>query len=223
MEAAGCDDVRLFSTLRMESARCTAGSSGGGFSAQGDGAGEIDLSHLPGVQSASPDAVMTFSSSAGGSGDATAASVEQVAKWPPWGLDRINQAALPLDGNTSTACYPAHGAGVTVYVVDTGIAVEHAQFVGRASGVVAPGAPFNTSADGTGHGSHVAGIMAGRLTGVAPAATVVDVRFITPEDTGRIVDAISAMEYVAAIKARARRSKIVMNMSFGYDLAHAGA
>lgn len=223
VEAAGCDAVRLFPTLRMASARCAAGSSGGGISAQNDGAGAVDLSRLPGVQSVSPDAVMTFSSSAGESGDATAASVRQLATWPPWGLDRINQEALPLDNITSMACYPARGAGVTVYVLDSGIAAGHEHFGGRASGVVAPGAQINTFSDMSGHGSHVAGTIAGKWTGVAPAATVVGVRVIKDDRTGTVVDVISAIEYVAAIKAASRRSKIVMNMSIGFPMAHVGA
>src|SRR5687768_16889464 len=53
-----------------------------------------------------------------------------------WGLDRIDQAQLPLD-----ASYTYHdnaGAGVRVYVIDTGILETHDEFSGR----VLPGADF---------------------------------------------------------------------------------
>lgn len=210
--AAGCDAVRLFPTLRMASARCTSRSGRGG-----GGRGRVDLSRLPGVASAVPDAVVTAAAPADAAVAAPAAANGTVS----WGLNRINQASLPLDGSTATPCYPSRGAGVTVYVADSGIAAGHAQFGGRASGVVAPGAPFGTPADGTGHGSHVAGIIAGATTGVAPAATLVGVRVLDANGRGRMVDVISALEYVGAIKVADAHAKVVINLSLGSSSAGA--
>ena len=47
---------------------------------------------------------------------------------PPWGLDRIDQTALPLDQEYS---YVSTGAGVTVYVIDSGLRTSHQEFTGR--------------------------------------------------------------------------------------------
>src|SRR3989475_11280680 len=74
------------------------------------------------------------------------------ANGDPWGLDRIDQRALPLSG---TYTYASTGAGVHVYLIDTGIWTSHPEFEGRAD-IVYDVAGLN-GLDCNGHGTAVAG------------------------------------------------------------------
>src|SRR4051812_19522039 len=87
------------------------------------------------------------------------------------GLDRIDQRALPLNGTYS---YTSTGAGVTAYVIDTGIRKTHSEFGGRAVNGTDTTTPVPvTSDDCNGHGTHVAGTIGGATYGVAKAVKLV--------------------------------------------------
>jgi subtilisin family serine protease len=116
-----------------------------------------------------------------------------------WGIDRINQRQLPLDGQYD---YSNDGTGVTAYVVDTGVRVTHDEFGGRAvlgPSFVSddPGNPNpGTSLDCHGHGTHVAGILGGATYGVARGVRIVSVRVLNCAGAGSSVDLISAIDWI---------------------------
>ncbi|MFD3729303.1 S8 family peptidase [Streptomyces sp. NPDC058671] len=88
-----------------------------------------------------------------------------------WGLDRVDQGALPLNGAYTA---PNTGAGVTAYVIDSGIRTSHNDFGGRASWGTNTIDSNNT--DCHGHGTHVAGTLGGASYGVAKGVKLVGVK-----------------------------------------------
>ncbi|WP_327693866.1 S8 family peptidase [Streptomyces sp. NBC_00459] len=114
----------------------------------------------------------------------------------PWGLDRIDQAALPLSG---TYTYPdTAGAGVTAYVIDTGVRITHSQISGRATNGYDAVDGDSVAQDGNGHGTHVATTIAGSTYGVAKAAKIVAVRVLDNAGSGTTAGVIAGIDWVTA-------------------------
>ncbi|MFI8261310.1 MULTISPECIES: S8 family peptidase [unclassified Streptomyces] len=132
-----------------------------------------------------------------------------------WGLDRIDQREWDRvngkgDGQFTTA---GNGAGVTAYILDTGIDYTHDEFGGRATfGFDAMGDGRN-GLDCNGHGTHVAGTVAGKTYGVARKANLVSVRVLGCDGAGTYSGMIAGLDWVA----KNAKQPAVLNGSLGGD------
>ena len=178
-----------------------------------------DIRQRPGVRSVEPDELITTE---------TVQTISSSRSDDNWGLDRIDQKTAALDGRFHYLD-TAGGAGVDVYVVDTGLRTTHSEFVGRVgTGYFVPsvtdpetGQAYNLSSpeDDCGHGTHVAGIAAGTKYGVAKRATVIPVK-IFPGGSAAICDRgtsvtafIQGIDWILANRSRTRPA--VANLSLG--------
>ena len=166
-----------------------------GFAARLSAPAGAALASNPLVASVEPDQVMR-------------ADVTQSmdANGDPWGLDRIDQGALPL---SRTYTYTSTGAGVHAYIIDTGIWTLHPEFGGRANNVFdAYGA---TGEDCNGHGTHVSGTIGAATYGVAKGVSLHGVRVLSCAGIGLNSDVIAGVDWVSANHI----NPAVANMSLG--------
>ena len=124
-----------------------------------------------------------------------------------WGIDRIDQAALPL---STTYTYTPTGAGVRAYILDTGIRLSHAEFAGRVSSGY-DAVDGGSADDCNGHGTHVAGTVGGTVYGVAKGVSLVAVRVLDCQGNGTTSGVIAGIDWVTANAVR----PAVANMSLG--------
>jgi aqualysin 1 len=136
----------------------------------------------------------------------------------PWHLDRVDQRTLPMDG---TYQYDRTGAGVTVYVIDSGIRITHNEFGTRASYGYdfVWNDPQESSAekgdyegvDCRGHGTSVAALVGGHTSGVAKDVSLVSVRVLGCSNSSPVSRVIAGIDWVT----KNRVLPAVANMSLG--------
>ncbi|MGW4896679.1 S8 family peptidase [Kitasatospora sp. NPDC004240] len=164
----------------------------------------------PAVASVEQDATHHLDAAPGSESDAAAAAASVAG----WGLDRIDQRNLPLD-NAYAA--PNTGAGVTVYLVDSGLRTTHSQFAGRAAIGVDLVGDGRAGADCIGHGTHVAGTVGGKDYGVAKGAKLVSVRVTPCNDSIPTSAIISAADWVT--KHAVKPAVVNMSINGGVSAA----
>ena len=155
---------------------------------------------------------------------AVSPSVQSAPNSAPWQLDRINQRNADLDGNADFGSLT--GAGVNIYIVDSGVRGTHEEFGGR---VIAGIDPVSSSgrdvvsprtSDCDGHGTHVAALAAGKNVGVARGATVIAVRVLNCDGLGTVAHVVAALKWIRSHHVSGKAA--VVNLSLGVDRNVAG-
>ncbi|GAA2984032.1 S8 family peptidase [Actinokineospora diospyrosa] len=131
---------------------------------------------------------------------------------PSWGLDRIDQRGVTGDKSYT---YPNGGAGVTAYIIDTGIRMSHQDFGGRAVSGTDKVDNDADASDCNGHGTFVSGVVGGAAHGVAKQARLVGVRVLNCYGSGRWVNVIAAIDWMIADHQAGRPAVANMSLSSG--------
>ncbi|QRW06453.1 Serine protease [Ceratobasidium sp. AG-Ba] len=141
----------------------------------------------------------------------------------PWGISRISRTTrLPRGSSVHNTNYVFNrkpsGAGVDVYVIDTGVNTAHVDFGGRARW----GATFGgyQNRDGHGHGTHVAGTIGGKRYGVAKAASIIAVKTLGDDNRGYMSDVIAGVDWATRQAMMIGRPSVI-NLSIEHQPARA--
>lgn len=174
-----------------------------GFAAKLNSLQLATVRNTPGVQAVEQDAVVTAL-------DVDTMDDKATAPRAPasWGLDRIDQRDLPLNNAYTTS---HDGAGVTAYIVDSGIDFTHNEFGGRARPGFDAINDGRNGADCHGHGTHVAGTVGGTTYGVAPKVNLVSVRVLGCDGRGSWSGIVAGFDWLASHAAK----PAVANVSLG--------
>jgi len=134
-----------------------------------------------------------------------------------WGITRIAYTALPATGSPYLYNSLA-GAGVDVYVIDTGILTTHVDFGGRASSVY-NAITTEQPTDLNGHGTHCSGTIGGTTYGVAKLVNLYAVKVLSASGSGTTAGVVAGVGYVTNNKSAARKSVASMSLGGGASTA----
>jgi subtilisin family serine protease len=129
----------------------------------------------------------------------------------PWGLDRIDQQALPLSTTYDDGDF--QGANTKSYVVDSGIDPSNTDFEGRVTTGYDAVQDGLGSGDCDGHGTHVAGTIGSKTFGVAKKTTLIPVRVLDCAGSGLYSSVIAGLNWIAGNYIPGEPA--VVNMSLG--------
>ncbi|MFW6028460.1 MAG: S8 family serine peptidase [bacterium] len=131
----------------------------------------------------------------------------------PWGVEYVRNDTVPA----TDSC----GEGIHVYVLDTGIDLDHPNLTPVGKSVDCTKGCGSGGDDKNGHGTHVAGSIGARgngnsddVLGVSPAVHLHSVQVLKPGGTGSMSDIIDGIDYVAD-QAINLDAPVVANMSLG--------
>lgn len=157
-----------------------------------------------------------------------------------WGMRRVNSATNPYSGVNVTGDYnyTLDGTGVDVVIMDSGLQIDHPEFqdaagvtrVQQINWATASGLSFTQSVnhyrDYDGHGTHVAGTVAGKAYGWAKNSRIYSVKLQGLEGSGDSGTGITVTNAFDCIKLWHAAKPIdpvtgvkrptVVNMSWGY-------
>ncbi|KAJ3104174.1 serine protease [Phlyctochytrium bullatum] len=175
------------------------------------------ITSAPTATAADPSSTVTLSAGAtaglagAGSINASVAAATADQLTPPWNLDRIgHRANSPLG---LFRHFKNGGLGVDIYVLDTGVRVDHEEFEGRA--IFGKDFTGTGNQDSNGHGTHVAAIAAGKTFGVAKKANIIAVKVLGKDGTGTTEMVALGLQWVVTQVKSKPGVRAVVNLSLG--------
>src|SRR5919199_4335300 len=143
------------------------------------------------------------------------------------GADAVRQqtkTTTTLLGGTTTTSYTLDGSGIGIAILDSGVDNGHKSFLGSDDRLrIVVNKDFTGEGrtdDPYGHGTHVTAIAAGngriangRYLGIAPGASILNLRVLNKQGGGTVSSVLAALDWV--MTNRATYNVRVVNMSLG--------